>query len=152
MSSTVAFTNGALIFGCAPLGKHQATGFAKGDTDAIMFTPNNDAVTAETGPDGKMVRSVNADESGRLKVRLSQASPTNKWLNRARLLQRSTTQPWPAISVIYQDASRQDVVTALEGHVVKAPDFGRGSAPSPYEWEIEFESVKILIGDPSVAA
>jgi DNA-binding beta-propeller fold protein YncE len=146
-SAPVAFTNGVLILTCEPIGTEICSGFSDGD-DVIMISRREDNVTDKVGADGEMVVSISADKSGTIKIKLLQTSPTNKFLSRVHALQGAGPPTYFPLSALFQDANRQDIGTGLFGYVKKLPEINRGKGPNEHEWEMVFQRLDVLLGDP----
>ena len=123
--------------------------FAEGD-DVISAGMSVEQVMTSVGADGHMVTSISSDKSGFFKLKLQATSPTNKVLSLLSNAQRAGTSTFVPIVGLIQDLHRQDLVTGTVGVIKKQPDFTRGVKGGDMEWEITFERVDMLLGDPAI--
>lgn len=128
---------------------HEVSGYADGD-DVVMFSRREDAITDKVGARGEMAISRSADKSGELTLKLFQTSPTNAVLNQIHNLQQGRGQKFAPISVLFQDAYRQDRAEGT-GYIKKLPEVQRGATTATQEWVIVIERLTVLFGDPTFA-
>ena len=127
----------------------ESSGFAEGD-DAISVRMSVDQAMTSVGADGFMVTSISSDKSGIFMLKYQATSPMNKVLSLIANAQRAGTSTFVPIVGLIQDLHRQDLATGTVGVIIKQPDFTRGIKAADMEWEIKFERVDMLLGDPAI--
>ena len=123
--------------------------FAERD-DAISARMSVDQAMTSVGADGHMVTSISSDKSGLFTLNYQATSPMNKVLSLWANAQRAGTSTFVPIVGLIQDLYRHDLVTGTVGVIIKQPDFTRGVKAGDMEWEIKFERVDMLLGDPAI--
>ena len=115
------------------LGNHIVTGYA--EDSFVQIEPNADGVTKRVGCDGEIVRSINPDESYKVRLVLLPYSPTVKWLkNRYEMDLADGNGDFP---VTIKDILGSTVFTTDTAWVVRLPAVTYGKENANREVEID---------------
>lgn len=126
-----------VVFAGIPL-----NGFVEGEF--ITAVKNSDAYNLNVGSTGKGARAQNADESGRVTIRLQQTAPENGLLSALHEIDKATGNGVGPFSM--KDLSGLDAVAAESMWIVKVPDMTEGNEISGREWILESDNLRILLG------
>ena len=114
------------------------SGYASGDSGVITIARENPSATHDTGMDGEMTVSVNADRVAVLTVNLMQSSASNAYLG--GLVSSMEAGVFVPLFYQFKDSFNGDVVAGSDGYISKPADLDRGSAAQPHSWELIAEN------------
>lgn len=109
--------------------------------EGISVQPSGDISGMQVGADGQGQHSLYADKSGTLTVRLLKTSPTNQLLMNLYNFQTASASTHGQNTLVINDSSRGDVVTATQVAFKKVPDMQFAKDAGMFEWE--FAAIKI---------
>lgn len=109
--------------------------------EGITITPTGPLNGMLIGADGEGMHSLFGDRSGKITVRLLKTSPTNAQLSQLVAFQRASASLHGQNTVVINDASRNDNITATQVAFAKIPDLTYAKEGGTVEWE--FDAVRI---------
>lgn len=115
------------------LGSHIASGFA--DDSFVIVDPNGDGTSSKTGCDGEVVRSIDPNNTSKIKLSLLQNSKTNKFLSDMYYKDKKTGKGMFPITI--KDLAGGYKFTCDSAWVSKLPSRGYGKQSGNREWELE---------------
>lgn len=130
---------------------HRCSHFSDGG-DAIVVKRDDPTVKTMVGMDGKGAVLVTSKRSGTITIKLEQTSPTNKVLAAIMSLTEGGPGTFAPINAQFGDFYRQDVFAGTFGVITKWPDISRGDDFDKPEWEMWFERLDLVLGDPLFAS
>jgi structural protein KPP10_ORF10 len=119
--------------------------------EGLTVAMDEDKTKTDTGAGGDVMHSVNASDTGTIRVRLLKTSPTNALLNAAYNFQKTNVASAGQNVIRGADTARGDVVSATQLAFVKQPDLTYASEAGMNEWQFRgviFE--KLGTGVPSL--
>ena len=136
MAENYSFTNVSAI-----INGHTITDWADDDA-AIHVERTSDTVLNVVGADGSLARALSNDRTGTVSFVLKQTSDTNGFLD-SLLNAGEVTNSFINIELLVRDAQRNDIVTGVNGAILRSPDLDRGRNISNRTWTIHFERIAI---------
>ncbi|RDB37406.1 MAG: DUF3277 family protein [Spirobacillus cienkowskii] len=130
-----------VVVGIVPM-----TGFADGSFVDVEF--NEEAFKQYVGSDGEHARTKNANESGKITIKLSQTSPCNDILSVIHIADKETGNGIVPISI--KDNYGTSLVFAAECYIEKAPKLGYGKEIETREWVFYAAKIKMHVGGNNV--
>lgn len=109
--------------------------------EGITVAASTEIGAMQIGADGFGQHSLHADKSGKLTVHLLKTSPTNKLLQAMYNFQTASGAAYGQNTIIINDASRGDVITAMQCGFAKAPDLTYAKDAGMNAWE--FNCIRI---------
>jgi hypothetical protein len=100
----------------------------------------------QVGADGFGQHSLNADRSGRLRVRLLRLSPVNAILSTMFNLQTTSAALHGQNSITITDKVKGDLLVAQQVAFTKHPAYGFGKEAGVVEWEFAAVRVDLSVG------
>lgn len=122
------------------VGGRQITGFAEGD--AVTVERNEDSWTLQVGAEGESTRSKSNNRSGKVTLRLQQASESNAVLDGFRIADELADNG--LVPVLVKDNSGNSLYSAEQAWVVKPPAAAHGNKSAEREWVLETDNLVIL--------
>lgn len=130
-----------VVVGIAPM-----IGFADGSFIDVEY--NEEAFKPFTGADGYHARTKNANESGKITIKLSQTSPCNDILSVIHNVDRETGKG--IVPIIIKDNSGTTLVVGAECYIEKFPKIGYGKEIEAREWVFYVANLKMNLGGNNV--
>lgn len=119
------------------------------DGSFITVEYNADAFTPYVGADGEYGRSKNADESGKITVRLTQTSKSNDILSALAIADRASGTGTFIVSV--RDLNGTTVATSESAYILKRANAEFAKEIGPREWPIYCAPLKMFVGGTTAA-
>lgn len=114
--------------------------------EGITITPTGPKNVMQVGADGYGQHSLKADKSGKITVRLLKTSPTNQLLSAMYAFQTSAGATHGQNTLVINDRSRGDVVTAQQVAFAKAPDLTYATEAGTVDWEFDAVRIERILG------
>ena len=130
-----------IIVGVIPI-----IGFVDGSFVDVEY--NEETFKPYTGADSEHARSRNANESGKITIKLNQTSPCNDLLSLIYNTDKETGNGIVPIAI--KDGSGNTVVFGAECYIEKAPKISFGKDIEAREWVFYVAKLKIHVGGNNV--
>lgn len=114
--------------------------------EGIDVSPAGDLDTMQVGADGTGQHTLHADKSGRITVRLLKTSPVNGLLSAMLALQRTAASLHGQNTIVVNNLSNGDVITARQVAFAKVPSLGFGKEAGVVEWEFNAVAIDAILG------
>lgn len=135
--SDIATYNPKLV--AIALGNHIVTGYA--EDSFVTVEPLGDGVTAKSGCDGEIVRSVDPNSRFTVKLSLLASSPTHKFL--MQKYQQDKKDGNGMFPVLVKDVMGEEKFSADKAWVTKLPSVVKGKEAQNREWTLETGQAEI---------
>jgi len=145
MSNTYSFLDvNATIVG--PGGAFSLGNGAAASEEGINIVATGDIGAMTIGADGAGMHSLHADKSGKVTVSLLKTSPTNKLLMTMYSFQTTSGSAYGQNTIVINDSSRGDVITASQVAFAKAPDLTFAKDGGLVQWEFNAIRIERVLG------
>lgn len=127
----------------------RVSGFAEGD--GVLTVEHLSKPKVSFGADGVMVVSFPAGKHGKVVLTLLAESSGNAFMQGLYDLQQSGPDKFIPVQLGVKDSYRQDIFAGVNGVITDPAKFERGETAGKQSWEITFEQIRIVLGDPQFA-
>ena len=121
-------------------GSHIVSGYA--EDSFITIDPSGDGITKKVGCDGEIVRSVNPDDTGVIKLTVLQTSDTNSWLQQR--VNQDRTNGEGMFPVLIKDLKGGMIASTDAAWATRFASRGFGRESANREWEIHTGSLNLV--------
>ena len=114
--------------------------------EGISIEPTGDLDTMTIGADGTGQHSLHGDNSGKITVTVLKTSPVNKLLAAMLNFQKASSAAWGQNTIVINDSSRGDVVTAMQVAFAKKVPLKFAKEAGTNAWEFNAIRIETTLG------